>query len=250
MKILFITQEDPIYVGEFWNEFSNNMDFISNEIKISGMVSLAPLGKSSKIDLLKRVYNMYGFNGTFKVGTKYLNSIILRKDLKYYCNRMSIDYITTNDVHSPEFINFASGQDLIISVAASKIFKKALIEAPKFGIVNIHSGPLPYYKGMMPVFWQMRDGKKEIGITIHSVNEKIDSGEIYLQKFYDITSIKTLDEAIRYTKREGAKLVINFLNNFQRYYNNPREMKEKGSYFSFPTRKDTIEFKEKGFKLI
>lgn len=250
MKILFITQEDPIYVGEFWNEFSNNIESLSKEIKISGMVSLAPIGKSSKIDLLKRVYNLYGFTGTFKIGTKYLNSIILRKGLKYYCNKMGIDYITTTDIHSSEFINFASDQDLIISVSASKIFKKALIEAPKFGIANIHSGPLPYYKGMMPVFWQMRDGKKEIGITIHKVNEKIDSGDIYLQKFFDIRPIKKLDEVIRYTKREGAKLVIDFLNNFQRYYNNPREMKGKGSYFSFPTRKDTIEFKEKGFKLI
>jgi len=250
VKILFITQEDPIYVGEFWDEFSNNIEKLSKKINITGMVSLEPLGKSSKIDLFKRVYGLYGFYGSFKIGLKYLKNILSKKGLKYYADKMNINYITTNDIHSKDFIKFASEQDLLISVAASKIFKKSLINAPKYGIINIHSGPLPYYKGMMPVFWQMRDGKKEIGITIHSINEKIDSGNIFIQKFYNISNIKKLDEAIRITKRQGARLMIEFINNFEKYYNNSIPMSEKGTYFSFPKREDAKVFKESGLKLV
>lgn len=247
---MFITQEDPIYVGEFWDEFSKNIHNLSSNIEITSMVSLMPLGKNSKIDLFKRVYGMYGFTGTFKVGLRFLKSKFQKKDLNYYCKKMNIKYIRTNKIHSKEFIESASKHDLIISVAASKIFKKALINSPKYGIVNIHSGPLPYYKGMMPVFWQMRDGNKKIGITIHSVNEEIDSGKIYKQEFVDIANINKLDEAIRYTKRKGANLMIEFLNNFESYYNNSKEMEKEGTYFTFPKRKDTVKFKKNGYKLI
>ncbi|SDC80242.1 Formyl transferase [Geotoga petraea] len=250
MKVMFITQEDPIYVGEFWDEFSKNINQLSPNIEITSMVSLMPLGKNNKIDLFNRVYNMYGFIGTFKVGIKFLKSKVEKKDLNYYCKKMNINYVSTNKIHSKDFLEKASTHDLIISVAASRIFKKSLINSPKFGIVNIHSGPLPYYKGMMPVFWQMRDGNKEIGITIHSVNEEIDSGRIYKQEFVDISDIKKLDEAIRYTKRKGANLMMDFLNNFESYYNNSEEMKKEGTYFTFPKRKDTKKFKRNGYKLI
>jgi len=250
LKVMFITQEDPIYVSEFWDEFSKNKGYLNPDIEITSIVSLMPLGKKSMKDVVERVYNMYGLVGTFKIGLKYLKAKIQKKDLEYYAKKIGADYIKTTKVHTKEFIDFASKHDLIFSVAASAIFKESLIKAPKFGIVNIHSGPIPNYRGMMPVFWQMRDGKKEIGITIHFINEKIDSGKILVQKFVDISHINTLDEAIRYTKREGAKMVIDFLNNFENYLKNQREVQEEGSYFSFPTRKDVVEFKRKGYKLV
>ena len=39
---------------------------------------------------------------------------------------------------------------------------------------------LPKYRGIYPVFWAMINGEKEIGITIHFINEKIDDGDIIL----------------------------------------------------------------------
>ncbi|MBE0650707.1 MAG: methionyl-tRNA formyltransferase [Bacteroidales bacterium] len=45
-------------------------------------------------------------------------------------------------------------------------------------LFNIHFGPLPTFRGPIPVFWQLKAGKKEIGLAIHIVNEKFDKGRI------------------------------------------------------------------------
>lgn len=47
---------------------------------------------------------------------------------------------------------------------------------------NIHFSTLPAYKGANPVFWQIKNGAEELGITIHRINQKFDDGPIFWQK--------------------------------------------------------------------
>jgi methionyl-tRNA formyltransferase len=49
-------------------------------------------------------------------------------------------------------------------------------------IFNIHFGPLPAFKGPNPVFWQLKKGMPAIGITIHHVSMKFDSGKVVWYK--------------------------------------------------------------------
>ena len=252
MKVLFITQEDPIYVAEFWEEFlkfKNELKTIG--INVTGLVSLAPLGKSKKTSLFKRVYGMYGSFGTLKVGIRYIVAILKKRSIKRFAENLDTKFLNVRRIHSSEFIQFASRNDLIISVAASRKFKPSLLNAPKYGCINIHSGPLPKYQGMMPVFWQMKNGEKRVGITIHKMNEEIDKGDILYQKFIDISDCDTLDKAIKKTKKAGAKMMYEFLKDFERYYNNPKtNNKESATYFSFPDKNAVREFVKTGRKLI
>lgn len=45
-------------------------------------------------------------------------------------------------------------------------------------LFNIHFGLLPMFRGPVPVFWQLKMGGETIGLTIHELNEKFDSGNI------------------------------------------------------------------------
>jgi methionyl-tRNA formyltransferase len=45
-------------------------------------------------------------------------------------------------------------------------------------LYNIHFGPLPSFRGPVPVFWQLKQGSDLIGLTIHEVSQKFDSGNI------------------------------------------------------------------------
>jgi len=49
-------------------------------------------------------------------------------------------------------------------------------------IFNIHYGQLPQYRGPSPVFWQIKNGEKELYVTIHKINEKFDNGAVIWQK--------------------------------------------------------------------
>lgn len=252
MKVLLITQEDPIYVSEFWDEFVSRQDELkSHNIEIEALVSLETLGKSKKTDLFKRIYGMYGVIGTTKIAMKYLKARMKKKDIRYYAEKMRTRFIDKPKIHSEEFLDMARNTDLIVSVAASRKFKSKLLEAPKLGCINIHSGPLPKYQGMMPVFWQLKDRKDTIGITIFKMNEELDAGDIYVQKFIDVSNCNTLDAAIKKTKKAGASMMVELLCNFEEFSNDQKLNKEsEATYFSFPDRKAVKEFLKTGRKLI
>jgi len=69
--------------------------------------------------------------------------------------------------------------DLIISIRFGQIFKDPIISIPNLRIINLHSGILPNYRGIMPTFWAMRNGDSEIGTSLHLISDSsIDTGDI------------------------------------------------------------------------
>ena len=45
-------------------------------------------------------------------------------------------------------------------------------------MLNIHSGRLPKYRGMMPTFWQLLAGEREATITVHEMVPRLDAGAV------------------------------------------------------------------------
>lgn len=121
--------------------------------------------------------------------------------------------------------------DLIISSYYRKIFPKELIKVPSLGIVNIHPSLLPYYRGPVPTAWAILNGESEFGITIHKVDAGIDTGDILVQKKYDIGSDETGYELYLRAMELGANL---FIDNFDKILANeiePVTQPEGGSYY-------------------
>lgn len=69
--------------------------------------------------------------------------------------------------------------DLIISIRYRRILREAAIAIPQHGVLNLHSGILPDYRGVMATFWAMLAGEKQIGTTLHwIVDSGIDTGPV------------------------------------------------------------------------
>lgn len=69
--------------------------------------------------------------------------------------------------------------DLFISLRYRRILKPVAIEIPQHGVLNLHSGLLPQYQGVMATFWAMLREEEEIGCTLHTiVDGTIDTGPI------------------------------------------------------------------------
>jgi methionyl-tRNA formyltransferase len=81
--------------------------------------------------------------------------------------------------------------DLILSIYYRKILPKSLIKCPKLGCINIHPSALPYYRGPVPTAWAIENGEEKFGITIHYMDEGIDTGDILVQEIYDIEKDET-----------------------------------------------------------
>lgn len=68
--------------------------------------------------------------------------------------------------------------DIVISVRFSLIFPQRVIDAVPRGIINVHPGTLPSYRGLFAPFWQILHGEPELGCTVHLVDCGIDTGPI------------------------------------------------------------------------
>ncbi|MFM6349575.1 MAG: methionyl-tRNA formyltransferase, partial [Dolichospermum sp.] len=100
-------------------------------------------------------------------------------------------------INSLDFVDTLKNKirpDLLVSVAASQILKKAVLEVPPLGCINLHSAPLPRYQGMMPNFWTMVNNEPEATVTIHYMAEKLDAGDIILQKSVAINATDSLQD--------------------------------------------------------
>ncbi|WP_112180798.1 MULTISPECIES: methionyl-tRNA formyltransferase [Paraliobacillus] len=71
--------------------------------------------------------------------------------------------------------------DIIVTAAFGQILPKALLEVPKFGCINVHASLLPELRGGAPIHYALLQGKRETGITIMYMAEKLDAGAIISQ---------------------------------------------------------------------
>jgi methionyl-tRNA formyltransferase len=161
--------------------------------------------------------------------------------------------VAARSVNQPEYVKQIRviAPDVIVSVAAPEIFKPELLGIPRLGCINLHSGRLPAYRGMMPTFWQMLRGEPAITITVHRMAEKLDAGDVLATRLFAIKRSDSLDRIIKGTKCEGARLLIGVLRDLQagRAQSTPLDMKQ-ASYFSFPKREDVREFRKRGHRLL
>ncbi|OXM44800.1 formyltransferase family protein [Amycolatopsis alba] len=75
--------------------------------------------------------------------------------------------------------------DLVFSVLYDKIIGPSLIDATRH-IINCHPGRLPAYRGARPVNWALHNRDTLAGITIHVIDEGIDSGPILAEVVFSI----------------------------------------------------------------
>ncbi|KAB7663922.1 methionyl-tRNA formyltransferase [Bacillus sp. B1-b2] len=68
--------------------------------------------------------------------------------------------------------------DIIVTAAFGQILPKELLDAPKFGCVNVHASLLPELRGGAPIHYSIMQGKEKTGITIMYMAEKLDAGDI------------------------------------------------------------------------
>lgn len=68
--------------------------------------------------------------------------------------------------------------ELIVVAAYGRILPEEILNAPKYGSINVHSSLLPAYRGAAPINWAILDGLDETGVTIMYMAKELDAGDI------------------------------------------------------------------------
>ena len=101
--------------------------------------------------------------------------------------------------------------DLIVVCGYKYIIPKQIFDIAKFRTINIHPSYLPAYRGQHVINWAIINGEKETGVTIHYIDEGIDTGDIILQNKILISfedTAKTLHDKIYH---KACELLLNVL---------------------------------------
>ncbi|HKP87839.1 MAG TPA: formyltransferase family protein [Blastocatellia bacterium] len=88
-----------------------------------------------------------------------------------------------SNYHSEDSIALMRSADADLGVIlGTNILKESVFKIPRLGSVNVHQGLAPYYRGCPAVFWELFNGEREVGLTVHFVESKVDTGDIVLQQ--------------------------------------------------------------------
>lgn len=101
--------------------------------------------------------------------------------------------------------------DLVVTAAYGQLLPKAVLDFPKYGCINVHASLLPELRGGAPIHYSLLEGKKETGITIMYMAEKLDAGDIISQEKVPILKsdhVGTLHDTLSIV---GAKLLMETL---------------------------------------
>ena len=97
-------------------------------------------------------------------------------------------------------------------VVAFRILPPEVFNIPKFGSFNLHGSYLPKYRGAAPIQWALINGETETGLTTFKLAEKVDTGNIYLQKKVEIFKEDSLGTLHDRLSEIGAKVVLDTVN--------------------------------------
>ncbi|WP_027726100.1 methionyl-tRNA formyltransferase [Tuberibacillus calidus] len=139
--------------------------------------------------------------------------ILTPPPVKVIAEQAHIPVLQPEKVRKPEAVEaiLAYKPDLIITCAFGQILPEALLNAPKYGAINVHASLLPEYRGAAPIHKAIMDGKKETGVTIMYMVKALDAGDILTQKKVPIEETDTVGSLHDKLSKAGAELLMSTL---------------------------------------
>lgn len=166
----------------------------------------------------------------------------------HLAKQLSAEIFSYENINSAESLQEITNfhPDLMISIRFGQILKTPLINIPKLGVINLHSGILPNYRGVMATFWTIISGKKEIGTTLHYIRDAgIDTGDIISFSRMKVDFDSSLLQNISNLYEAGCTNIAEFLEKIERGEKIETTTQNKigvGQYFSYPKQEDVRNF--------
>lgn len=252
LRVLLVTENDPLYVRQFFDVFFAELP--RDRVDLVGVtVSRAfhePLFKTAR-----RVHRFYGTVDFLRLLPRYILAKLGGQSIATLAEKRGFPLLPAASVNSQEYIDRVKAlrPEMIVSVAAPEIFKSPLLSVASIGCLNIHSGKIPEYRGMMPTFWQMLEGKPFVTVTVHEMVPKLDAGGVIGTFEFPLSDRDSLDRVISGTKQEGARLMIRVLERIaatrQMPEATPLDM-SKARLFKFPQPPDVAKFRARGHRML
>ena len=132
--------------------------------------------------------------------------------VKEYAKAKGLPILQPTNLKNPTFHEALKALEPNLQVVvAFRMLPEVVWRLPEFGTFNLHASLLPNYRGAAPINWAIMNGDVVTGVTTFFIDEKIDTGEMILQKQVDIDPNESAGELHDKLMHVGADLVVDTL---------------------------------------
>lgn len=178
-----------------------------------------------------------------------------RDQLRQIADQNGISVHLVDNYHNQHSIALmrAAHSDLGI-VLGTNILKESVFKIPLLGSINLHQGLAPYYRGGPSVFWELYNEEREVGLTVHFVASRVDTGDIVVQRTvpleydysYQLDYEAFIDEYREKLKTPCANLVAEAVRMIaEGKATLTRQNTELGKRYRLPTKKEKDELRRR-----
>ena len=198
-------------------------ELIKKDIKVEAIVVKKLLNanrfiseiKKNPLRLIDKIFRKLIFRRSSNADNYDLNKLVKEKkfqsssadDIK---KLFGVPVKFCNDFHSQEVIDFISHLecDLIVFTGGG-IIRNKILDLPNLGVLNCHMGILPTYRGMDCVSWAILNNDiNNIGLTVHFMDEGIDTGDIINRKRIDVSGVSNFSDIEPMLEYHMPKIVV------------------------------------------
>lgn len=139
--------------------------------------------------------------------------IMTPPDVKVCAEKLGIPVYQPQSMKSKEALEIINkyNPDVIVVAAYGKLLPKSVLDAPKYGCVNIHGSLLPKYRGAAPIQQSVLNGDKITGVTTMLMDVGLDTGDILLTTETKIGENETSGELFERLAVMGGDLILETL---------------------------------------
>ena len=177
-----------------------------------------------------------------------------------WANTNSVPFVETDDVNAPGVMEKIADYkpDLIVVIAFGQKIGNELINLPPKAAINVHASLLPKYRGAAPINWAIIKGETKTGISIITLAEKMDAGQILAQSQTNIAPDETAGRLHDRLAQIAAPLLLSTIgqiaNNTVTYTEQDHseatlapKLKKSDGYIDFNEPAQSLERKIRGF---
>jgi len=257
MKIFILTMDDPLYTIPFIKEIikSKKNEIIGLAVTKGDRITINK-NKSKFIYLISLLLIMgvpYFVHNSFitlyfKIGILLSNYNIGRSSsILEFARENGIKTYAIKTPNSKSFLSILEkGKPDIIINQSQSILKVPILNIPTIGTLNRHNALLPRNRGRLTPFWVLYKEETETGVSIHFVEEGIDSGPIVIQKKYKVEKDDTFKTLVNKNYKIAPHLMLQAIDlledGFKDFVNNDDN---QASYNSTPTLKEAWDYRKR-----
>jgi methionyl-tRNA formyltransferase len=146
----------------------------------------------------------------------------------------------------------AFAPDLLLTIRYGAILKRPVISIPRLGVLNLHSGILPAYRGVLATFRALMNDAAHVGCTLHYIQDPtIDTGDVVGIRTIAVRRDRSLLWHILALYPPGISLLSETITGLASGRAPPRAAQATtgGAYYSFPSAQEWAEFTGRGWRV-